>query len=269
MTSNNPITCGELTGALLSTPHRFSGAWLAEGGKSEVPLPGEGYLDLALAQRTAAGARTAGFAYVLSAPTGPEAESAEPQHLPADAEAMVGGIRWPGEPVLLSLPDLTGAILLTGDGYALAAGRRAFIEGAVPEGADQARAAFSRYGRRVAVRHPAVAEVAADFTGFQRTWNRAAHVVAGSGVDHQLVLMNSFSADGISAEAFAREWLEARRRSLNAKERIGQDLSSALEEVFYALEDFPIDPSLRDESDLTVEQLRAVVMEALRRADGA
>ncbi|MFD7339592.1 colicin immunity domain-containing protein [Streptomyces violascens] len=78
--------------------------------------------------------------------------------------------------------------------------------------------------------------------------------------------MRSFSMEEITAEGFARGWLEARRRSMDGEERIGGDLSSALEEVFYAVEDFSIDPSLRDETDLTGEQLRAVVTEALREA---
>jgi hypothetical protein len=39
-------------------------------------------------------------------------------------------------PVLLALPDLSGAVLATGSGYALIAGTTRFLGGALPHGVD-------------------------------------------------------------------------------------------------------------------------------------
>ncbi|MFF0449248.1 colicin immunity domain-containing protein [Streptomyces sp. NPDC004609] len=71
----------------------------------------------------------------------------------------------------------------------------------------------------------------------------------------------------MSAPDFARSWLAARREALRRKERPREPLSSALDRVFSALEDYSIDPALRDETDLTDEELVASVRAVLTGID--
>ncbi|MFG2479377.1 colicin immunity domain-containing protein [Streptomyces fagopyri] len=92
-------------------------------------------------------------------------------------------------------------------------------------------------------------------------------VPATSQYGHQLSLMRQLVSGAIDGSPFARQWLEARRRSMDTGERVGNALTTALDEVFYALEDYSIDPSLRDEDDLTDEELRERVADALARLE--
>lgn len=67
----------------------------------------------------------------------------------------------------------------------------------------------------------------------------------------------------ISAPDFARSWLYARRRSLDAGERTREPSDRILTHVFYLLDDYVIDPELRDPDDMTDDELAAKVREAL------
>lgn len=96
-----------------------------------------------------------------------------------------------------------------------------------------------------------------------RTWKTPESVPTTSHTGRQLELMRQLAADAVDGPAFARQWLEERRRSMDAGERLGDGLTAALDEVFYALEDYSIDPALRDEDDLTDEELRERVGDAL------
>ncbi len=83
--------------------------------------------------------------------------------------------------------------------------------------------------------------------------------------------MTAFVGDEISAPHFAQSWLAARGRALQQHERLRERFSRILNEVFYALEDYSIDPKFREEGDLTDAQLKEVVRNALARsgvADG-
>jgi len=71
--------------------------------------------------------------------------------------------------------------------------------------------------------------------------------------------MESLAAGRISAEEFAQSWLAARRRSLHLRERLREPFSRVLDQVFYALYDYVIDPGLRDADDMTDEELQAIV----------
>jgi Bacterial self-protective colicin-like immunity len=75
--------------------------------------------------------------------------------------------------------------------------------------------------------------------------------------------MQSLVSGDISAPVFAQSWLAARRRALNDGERVREKFDQALDEVFYALEDYAIDPDLRDPGDLSDDQLVAIVQDAL------
>lgn len=67
----------------------------------------------------------------------------------------------------------------------------------------------------------------------------------------------------ISAPDFARSWLTARRHSLDEGERTGERFGRILTDVFYLLDDYVIDPELRDPDDMTDDELAAKVCEAL------
>ncbi|MEV6948380.1 colicin immunity domain-containing protein [Streptomyces sp. NPDC051172] len=56
-----------------------------------------------------------------------------------------------------------------------------------------------------------------------------------------------------------------RRNAMDAGERVSDTIATALDTVFHALEDYTIDPGLRDEDDLTDEELRQHVADALRQ----
>lgn len=263
MTNEAVTTCGELAARLLSSPAEFDDGWLGREGRRQAPVPAGPGTYRNLAERMAAGARTAGAGTVLVASLDPVAARLPARREAADVDRL-GSVVETDEATLLCVADLSGAVLLVpGDRYALVAGDAGFLAGALPEGVDTARARFSGYARRIGSGRPAVAGVAARFGDFQRVWRTAGDVPADSHVGHQLGLMRTFSTRKVSAEDFARGWLDERRRSLDVHERIGDGLARAMENVFYALEDFAIDPSLRDEDDLTPEQLRAAVDDVL------
>lgn len=75
--------------------------------------------------------------------------------------------------------------------------------------------------------------------------------------------MRSLIAGDITAPDFARSWLAARRRALLDGERIRESFDQALNEIFYALEEYAIDPDLRDADDLSDEELIAIVRDTL------
>jgi hypothetical protein len=162
-------------------------------------------------------------------------------------------------------PD--GAVLVTTQGYGLTGGTPDFVREHVPEGANEARARFARYARRTG--SAALADIAAEFPPTQDSWSKPADVAPGSAVAEQLELMRSF-ADGQTPPAdFARRWLAARRRSLNDGERTRPPLAEILDRMFYALDDYAIDPSLHEPGDLTDEQLADVARRALEELAGA
>ncbi|MER7513474.1 colicin immunity domain-containing protein [Streptomyces lavendulae] len=75
--------------------------------------------------------------------------------------------------------------------------------------------------------------------------------------------MGDLSRGAISPSAFAKAWLDCRRRALNDGERVAEALSRRLDQVFYALDDYPIDPAFREAGDVTDAELLSVVVTAL------
>ncbi|MFF4010674.1 colicin immunity domain-containing protein [Streptomyces sp. NPDC001717] len=100
-----------------------------------------------------------------------------------------------------------------------------------------------------------------------RQWKTAAEVPADSSTGQQLSLMRRLSLEQIQPEKFAKLWLDARRKSLNENERIGEHLSRCLNQVFYALDSYPMDPELREEGDVTDTELIEIVNQMLDRID--
>ncbi|MGO4461008.1 colicin immunity domain-containing protein [Streptomyces sp. M-16] len=75
--------------------------------------------------------------------------------------------------------------------------------------------------------------------------------------------MGDLSRGSISPPEFAKVWLVCRRRALNEGDRVVEALSRRLDQVFYALDDYPIDPAFREAGDVTDAELLSVVVNAL------
>lgn len=82
-----------------------------------------------------------------------------------------------------------------------------------------------------------------------RTWASPAEVTSGSGVATQIELMRELADGKTAGPDFARSWLAARRRVLDGGERVREKFDRMLTEVFYLLDDYVIDPTLRDAGD--------------------
>ncbi|MFF7080366.1 hypothetical protein [Streptomyces lavendulae] len=100
-------------------------------------------------------------------------------------------------------------------------------------------------------------------TNGMRTWKTAEEVPHDSATGRQLSLMGDLSRGSVSPPEFAKAWLNCRRRALNDGERVAEALSRRLDQVFYALDDYPIDPAFREAGDVTDAELLSVVVTAL------
>ncbi|MEU8652298.1 hypothetical protein [Streptomyces sp. NPDC048737] len=137
---------------VLDTDAAFTSSWLR--GKSVTPVPVGARIDPALARRITAGTRAVGASHLLA--TNLTETPRVTSRLPVDAD-------WTGlrPPCLLRTPDAQGAVLFPEDGYALIAGTAAFMDSAVSEGTDTARARFGRYARSLQDCRPSLVFVAA------------------------------------------------------------------------------------------------------------
>lgn len=102
-----------------------------------------------------------------------------------------------------------------------------------------------------------------------RVWATTRQVPVDSAVGRQVAAMQSLAEDACTGTEFAVAWLAARRESLEAGERTRDPLDRALLDVFYAVEEYPIDPTLREPGDTTDSELKTVVVAALALADAA
>ncbi|MFG2233762.1 hypothetical protein ACGFNX_27880 [Streptomyces sp. NPDC048723] len=103
----------------------------------------------------------------------------------------------------------------------------------------------------------------------RRQWRTAGEVPEGSGTGRQLDLMRRLSRAEIEPARFAQQWLDARRKALNEDERIEEHLERALNQVFYALDEYPIDPASREDGDTTDAELLGIVDRTLAWIDAA
>lgn len=306
MTGNHPPLGGAPEGpdiivgepgspAVLAEPRSgaFAASWLSEGPKLVVPLPAGTHVDRALVRRTADGCRAGGAGEVLVmtadgpaasgrawrqvAPaitaTGGTASGLTPSRLTAPittasittASDLVGS----APRVLLVASDLQGAVLFDRPGYALVAGTAPFLRGAVPEGVDGGRAHFARYARAVADRWPELQAVARDFGPRHIAWAHARNVPGGTATSQQVRLVRGFTAGAIGGADFARGWLNGRRAAQESGERLREPLLSAFQQVFLLLEDYSIDPALKDPADLSDEELRDAVRKSMARSENS
>lgn len=181
--------------------------------------------------------------------------------------APLDEVGWRTTDVLWCLPDRSGALFTTNAGYALLAGQDDFMSAAAPEGVDAVRARFARVAGKLMGQWPELAEVAEEFGPSMKAWKSPAEVDPGTGVAAQIDLTRSLARGEITASLFASGWLAARRWALNEGERTREPFDRILNEVFYALEDYSIDPELRAPEDLTDDQLADRVRGALGKLD--
>ncbi|MFI9719716.1 colicin immunity domain-containing protein [Streptomyces sp. NPDC052396] len=262
------LNAAQLTAAALLDHRSFRPEWLAEGPKKAAPLasPQPG-INRHLAQRLASGARHTGHTYLLAARLANEDAEASVLQIHPDPDSLLTQLPCQKGNFLLTLPDLSGALLVTGRPYAVIAGTQQFLLHALPEGVEQAVANFHRYARRIGPKDPEVAEASKLFRLHQQAWASGSEVTAGSATAEQLSLMESFAHGTMNGPDFATSWLAARRRALATKERLRTSLESILNDVFYALDNYAPDPALRQADDLTDDQLKSVVHNALAMLD--
>lgn len=96
-----------------------------------------------------------------------------------------------------------------------------------------------------------------------KVWARPSEVASGSGIAEQLSSMELFVAGAVSGGDFARAWLRGRRASLRSGEWVREPFGRVLDCVFYALEEYAIDPAQREDGDLTDAALCGIVQDAL------
>jgi hypothetical protein len=99
------------------------------------------------------------------------------------------------------------------------------------------------------------------------SWASPSEVDPGSATAAQLELMRDLVDGKIAGPDFARAWLAARRRVLDAGERLRDRFDRVFLDVFYLLDDYVIDPALRDSHDMTDDQFVAKVRAALNDLD--
>ncbi|MEU4491905.1 colicin immunity domain-containing protein [Streptomyces sp. NPDC023998] len=253
----------ELLDRVLATPDSFSASWLAEGGKHQAPLlPDQKGIGRRTVERMLRGTREVSAGHILV--TGVDGVTGEEPvgQVPPLQDDVLAQVARSGAAVLLVTADFGGALLARPE-YGLVAGTAPFLRAALPEGFHRACAEFDRYARRVRHEMPSAAAIAERFPAARASWEQAKQVPADSHVGEQLRLMEALVHGEVSGPDFARQWLGARRSSLELGERTRGRLTRALDEVFYALEDYAIDPAQREPGDLTDEGLRERVASAL------
>jgi hypothetical protein len=263
-----PRTNGEAVAAVLAGTAEFAAAWLARDGKAAVVVAAPARLDAATAGRLRAGAEAAGHALVLAVRTDADNATEAPLPVPVGRPDYPSGLSGPDRGPLFVLPDLSGAMLLTSDGYALLGGVAPFLYGAVPEGIDTAKARFARHVRRLGGQRSDLAQLAVQFRPQWTVWSAPADVPPGSAVGRQLDLMAAFAGGALGTEQFSTDWLAARRSARGAGERLGDRFRSVLDDVFYALDEFDPDPAHRPAGAMSEDDLITRVRSALAELRG-
>ena len=262
-TGEGTPTGADLARSLLDGTRRFAAAWLARDAKTIVPLAGQARLDRTLAGRLNRVPRELGVGYLLAARTDAEhaGEPAVRVDLTRDVE---GQAPWQDADFLLCLPDLTGALIVTTDGYALLAGTTPFFRTCVAEGIDAARASFARHAGRLGDdRHPELTAVAEEFPPRYRAWAAPGQAPAASATAEMVGEMTALVCGSTGVADFMTGWLSARRRAIAYGERVLGRFSDLLGDVFWAIEDYVADPAERGPQSISAEELVARVAAAL------
>ncbi len=255
-----------LTGRILASPYRFRAEWIADGDKVVAPIPESAITQGDLVNRIESAARfiRVGHGMVVRLDA---ADDVDPHgvQVPLTDRHLIDSL--PGQPVnaLVVLADLSGAILLTDDGYSLVAGSAVFVDICVGRGIDEAKAGFARYARRTG--RPGPLAVSREYPPLWTAWGAPSQVAPGTNTARQLELMRRYVAGDISGPEFRRAWLQARTNALIAGERVAGRFERILHDVFYALDEYVPDPEIRCPRDLDDHLLWGIVNDALLRLE--
>ncbi|GAA4524644.1 hypothetical protein [Nonomuraea ferruginea] len=214
----------------------FSAAWTAVGDKVTVPVASRPVPDSRLLSSIGRGLRACGQTRVLAAPLG--ARRVETILVGDGALALPGS--WAGSDVVMTLPDMSGAVLMTMRQYALVSGPRAFVAACLACETEQAKADFARVARRLATTNPLLLEVAAAHPPRWPSWRTPAEVPPESVTRRKLSLIDGFVAGRLDVERFRHAWVAARREAMAAGERAHGDLGRLLDEAFHEIDDYDV-----------------------------
>lgn len=261
-------TNGDLVQLLFSSHRKFDAKWLELEGKALAPVASPSGMDHALAVRLERAARAVGSASLLLGLFATDEADRDLVDLSVQAQDLqsLGFPAGDDREFVVAVPDFSGALLVTADGFSLVAGVSQFTAAFIPEGIDEAKSRFARQANRMARSWPGLSQVAHSFPVRFNAWPSPEKVNPGTHVAEQLGLMESLDLGEISARTFVVKWLDARRRSLETGERVREDFSRILDAVFYAVESYPIDPDLREDGDPTDVDIVTCVRSELRSA---
>jgi hypothetical protein len=236
----------EMTARLLAAaPHLINPDWL-EADRDAVPFITAGGAGPVVAGRLAAAVRSRGERHVLICP----AARSRPEELAAEVEADGPRIHSALQALgtaetLVSLPDLSAALLGTAAGFAVAAGPRQFVEAVIGLDVRRARARFADFALAAPARPSPQLEAAAYYgcalsgRGWRPAWlawHWAADVPQDSGIGAQLAAMRAMADGRIGAEEFERTFRAGRRNEIAAGERAAGPLAEAVNAVCWALD---------------------------------
>ncbi|MBL1065207.1 colicin immunity domain-containing protein [Streptomyces sp. 7-21] len=246
----------------------FNPSWLAINVKACAPYPAPSGINAELIKFFKRGCRSIECAHTLVGKVrlpGSERPAidlvtyATIEELPRYVESLK-------KDVLIATADLSAGMFISGMDYALIAGVEEFMKGVDPFGVDYPREDFEHYAGTHPANSAKLFEVAREYAPRKRSWRTASEVPSDSCTGKQLQLMEDFIHGRIEGAAFARQWLDNRSQAIDEKEMLSFAILYFLSEVFYAIDDsYTIDPSLRDEDDMTDEQLREVVRTSLTK----
>lgn len=101
----------------------------------------------------------------------------------------------------------------------------------------------------------------------KRAAERPSEVEVGTGVAEQVELMRQLVSGQVPCPIFAKRWLAARDRGITGGERVHAQFDRVLTDLFYVLDDYVIDPSLRQDGDMTDVELIERVRDTLAKLD--
>lgn len=250
--------------ATISPSGTFKNGWLSECDKSVAPLPAHLRPTHDTATRALAGARQVAATSVWIVSLDPRQGDDTAARCPLDERSLLAMINSGTAPstFMIVTENFLGALLFS-PGYMLVAGTRDFMRGANPEGLDKARIDFRRYVQNLPDPTPGLTQVVADLPPRYQAWSYADEIPEASHTGRLFSLMREFSSGALDGPVFARRWLAERRGAMDMGERVTDGIGCALDIVFYALEDYAIDPELRDPGDMSDDELRRHVADAL------
>jgi hypothetical protein len=269
-----------ITRHLLAAPHLIRADWLRDAaaqaeGRDAVPFAAGAPLAPAVAGRLAAAVRASGERIVLACPAEPPQPESRAIAISADGPRIHSALEELGAPeALVVVQDLSRVLLSTGSGFAVAAGPHQFIEAVAGADVRRVRAGFAEFVL-ASLGSSAEALEAASYYGCALSgrswrpawlaWSHPASVPHRSGIGGQLAAMRQFAGGQLGVEDFERAFRAARWQEMRAGERAAPPLSTALDNVCWALDGYvpAAGGGPRAPGDLDLAGLRDAVKGAL------